>query len=254
MARDLAVITGASSGLGVEFARLLAADGYDVALVARSRERLEALAAELSAAHGIVARPIAADLSIAAGVDAVLAAVPACDVLINNAGFGSHGAFATISPERLASEIGVDVLALTLLTRRYLPGMLERKRGRVLNVASTAGFVPGPLMAVYYASKAYVISFSEALWDETRGTGVSVSVLCPGATATEFGARAGMKRTLLMRLPLANAADVARAGYRAMLRGKRMEVPGIMNKLVAISPRFGPKRLVLWLSRKAVES
>lgn len=250
----LALVTGASSGLGLEFARLLAADGYDLALVARSGERLERLARELAATHGIRAQAIVQDLSSADAVAHIVARVGSCDVLVNNAGFASRGAFATLDSQRMHDELHVDIVALTQLTRAYLPGMLERKAGRILNVASTAAFLPGPFMAVYYAAKAYVLSFSEALWEETRATGVSVTCLCPGATATGFAQRADMEGTLLFsRLPAAGAANVARAGYRGMLRGKRLVIPGAGNRFVALSPHITPRRMLLWFSRKAVE-
>ena len=154
----------------------------------------------------------------------------------------------------MREEVALDVLTLTELTRKYLPGMIERRSGRILNVASTAGFLPGPFMAVYYASKAYVISFSEALWEELRGTGVSVTVLCPGATETGFGARANMGKTMLFSLPLSKPEPVAKAGYRAMMRGARLTTPWPpSNWLVSISPHLTPRRLLLWMSRKAVE-
>ena len=184
MTRKLALITGASGGIGLEIARLFARDGYDLALVARSADTLEAVAAELRANPNIVVTVFAQDLSVAGAARAVFGRIPACDVLVNNAGFASNGAFVTIDEARMLDEIALDVTALTQLTRLYLPGMIERKYGRILNVASTAAFLPGPTMAVYYASKAYVLSFSEALAEETRGTGVTVTCLCPGATAT----------------------------------------------------------------------
>ena len=248
-----AIVTGASSGLGVEFARLLAADGYNVVLVARSVDKLEALAGELRLQYGITADVFGQDLGAHDAAARIVAAVPDCDVLVNNAGFASNGAFATLDPARVDEEVAVDIVSLTQLTRAYLPGMLARGSGRVLNVASTASFLPGPFMAVYYAAKAYVRSFSEALWEETRGSGVTVTCLCPGATATGFVKRAGMEKTMLMHLPLADAVSVAKAGYRGMMRGKRMVIPGITNRIVAWSPTFAPRRLVLWISRKLVE-
>ena len=248
-----AVVTGASSGLGLEFARLLAADGYHVALVARSVDALETLAGELREKFGITADVIGQDLGAHDAAARIVAAVPECDVLINNAGFASNGAFATVDAQRVDEEVAVDVVSLTQLTRAYLPGMLARGSGRILNVASTASFLPGPFMAVYYAAKAYVRSFSEALWEETRGSGVSVTCLCPGATATGFVKRARMEKSMLMNLPLAAAASVASAGYRGMMHGKRMVIPGIMNRIVAWSPTLAPRRLVLWISRKLVE-
>lgn len=250
----LALVTGASGGLGLEFARLSAADGHDVVLVARSGEKLERIAAELHAAHGVQATPIAMDLSAPDAVQSLCARVPQCDILINNAGFASNGRFDTLDPKRVRDEMMLDVVALTELTRAYLPGMRARGSGRILNVASTAGFLPGPFMAVYYACKAYVISFSQALSEESRGSGVTVTCLCPGATATGFADRADMNDTLIFKgLPKADARNVALAGYRGMMKGRDVVVPGLSNKLVALSSKLTPRRLLLWSSRKAVE-
>jgi len=167
------------------------------------------------------------------------------DVLVNNAGFGAAGAFADTDFETAQRMIAVNVSALTGLTRLFVPGMIARARGRVLNVASTAGFVPGPLMAVYYATKAYVISFSEALAEELRGSGVHVTVACPGPTRTEFQSVAGMQTARLFRLPgVMDAPAVARAAYRGLVRGQRMVVPGPLNRLTAFVPRLTPRALV----------
>ena len=250
---QLALITGASGGIGFEFAKLLAADGFNLVLAARSAERLETAASRLRAAYAVDVRTIAIDLGMPGAAQRVIAQVPQCDVLINNAGFANNGRFDELSAAKVNEEVLLDVVTLTELTHAYLSGMRARSAGRILNVASTAAFLPGPFMAVYYASKAYVLSFSEALAEECRGTGVTVTCLCPGATATGFQSRADMNDTLLMRLPLASAASVAEAGYRGMLRGKPVVVPGFSNKFVAISPRFTPRRMLLWMSRKAVE-
>lgn len=248
------MVTGASGGLGLEFAKLLAADGYDLALVARSGDKLEIVAAGLHASYGVTAKPVAMDLGAPDAAAQLFARVPRCDVLINNAGFANHGPFDQIPESSVREEVLLDIVTLTELTRKYLPGMREVRAGKILNVASTAGFLPGPFMAVYYASKAYVISFSEALYEELRGSGVTVTVLCPGATATGFQERAKMRETLLVRrLPVANAASVARTGYRAMLRGKRMEIPGLFNKIAAFSLRFAPRGFVLPISRRMVD-
>lgn len=253
MARDLAVVTGASGGLGLEFAKLLAADGADLVLVARSGDKLAAIASDLRASNGVDVRTIAMDLGVPGAASEVVAQVPECDILINNAGFASNGRFDTLPVDGIRELILLNVLTLTELTRAYLPGMRARRRGRILNLASTAAFLPGPFMSVYYASKAYVLSFSEALAEEVRDSGVSVTVLCPGATETGFVDRAQMHRSLLNRLPLANARQVAEYGYRAMMRGKIVAVPGISNKIVALGPKVTPRRLLVWLSRKAVE-
>ncbi|MGA7202590.1 MAG: SDR family oxidoreductase [Candidatus Cybelea sp.] len=248
-----AVVTGASGGLGLEFARLLAADRYDLALVARSGGKLEAIAAELRDRHGVSVETLVMDLSGPGAAAAVLARVPECDVLINNAGFATNGRFDEIAQERIREEVMLDVLTLTELTRAYLPGMRARGAGRILNVASTAGFLPGPFMAVYYAAKAYVISFSQAVAEESRGTGVTVTCLCPGATATGFADRANAKETPLFKRHLADAESVALAGYHGMMRGRDLVIPGISNKLVSLAARLSPRRLLLWFSRKSVE-
>ncbi len=251
--KSLAVVTGASGGLGYEFAKLLAADGYDLVLVARSEDKLESNARQLRTQYGVDVRTIAMDLGVPDAASKLFAEIPLCDALINNAGFASNGRFNELPEARIREELLLDVVTLTELTRKYLPGMLARNQGRILTVASTAAFLPGPFMAVYYAAKAYVLSFSEALAEELRGSGVSVTCLCPGATATGFQNRANVHGTLLMRLPLGDATSVARAGYRGLLRGKAVVVPGIINKIVALSPKVTPRRLLLWMSRKAVE-
>ncbi len=248
-----ALVTGASGGIGLEFARLLAAGRYDLVLVARSADRLDAAARELRERYGVHVETVAMDLGRLDAAADLFARVPDCDVLINNAGFASNGRFDELPQERTREELLLDVVALTELTRAYLPAMRARGSGRILNVASTAAFLPGPFMAVYYASKAYVLSFSLALSEELRGSGVTVTCLCPGATATGFVDRAKMHGTLLNRLPLADAASVARSGYRGMLRGRDLVVPGLSNKIVAFSPKITPRRLLLWSSRKAVE-
>ena len=248
-----AIVTGASGGLGLEFARLLAVDRYDLVLIARSGDKLEAIAAELRDRHGVSVETLAMDLSGPGAAADVLARVPECDVLINNAGFATNGRFDEIADERIREEVILDVLTLTELTRAYLPDMRASGSGRILNVASTAGFLPGPFMAVYYAAKAYVISFSQAVAEESRGTGVTVTCLCPGATATGFATRARASETLLFKRHVADAASVALAGYRGMMRGRDLVIPGISNKLVPLAARLSPRRLLLWVSRKSVE-
>ncbi len=249
-----AVVTGASGGLGLEFAKLLAADKYDLVLIARSADKLEAIAADLRERYGVNVETLAIDLSRPGAAAEVFARVPECDVLINNAGFATNGRFDEIPEERIREEVLLDVLTLTELTRAYLPAMRARRAGRVLNVASTAGFLPGPFMAVYYACKAYVLSFSQAIAEELRGTGVTVTCLCPGATATGFADRAHAAATrLFKRLPVADSASVAHAGYRGMLRGRDLVIPGLFNNLVALGPRLTPRRLLIWISRKTIE-
>ncbi|HUL02442.1 MAG TPA: SDR family oxidoreductase [Gemmatimonadales bacterium] len=249
-----ALVTGASSGIGLELAKLFAAGGYDLVLVARRRDELAVLGADLTERHRVACEAIAMDLA-ASGAAATLAqqlnrGSAGVDVLVNNAGFGALGEVATMDVETVRRMIQLNVGALTELTRLVLPGMLARGHGRIMNVASTAGFVPGPFMAVYYATKAYVISFSEALAEELRGSGVTVTVLCPGPTRTEFQAVAKMGSARLMKLPgVMDAAPVARAGYAGLMAGKRMVVPGFMNRMLPFVIRFSPRGLVVRVSR-----
>ena len=252
MRRETALVTGASSGIGEELARLFAADGADLVLVARREERLRRLATELEGAHGTASRIEPVDLSepaeVAALCERLEAAGVSVDVLVNNAGFGARGGVAELDPGRQLQMLRLNVEALTSLTRALLPGMLERGRGGVLNVASVAGFQPGPFMAVYYASKAYVLSFSEALAEELRGSGVTVTALAPGPTVTEFESEAGLEGRLLFRLGPMAAGPVARAGYRGLRRGRVLVVPGIGNKALAFSHRIFPR----WMVRRVV--
>ena len=240
-----ALVTGASSGIGLEIARLLAKD-YDLVLAARSADKLEQLASELGNA-----RVVAVDLIDPDGSRKLIAEVPTVDVLVNNAGFAEYGPFAEANEQRLEDMIELNVTALTRLSRAYLPGMLERGSGKIMNVASTASFQPGPLMAVYYATKAYVLSFSEALAEETRGSGVTVTALCPGPTTTGFQAAANMEKSRLVNeRMLAKADDVAKYGVKAMNKGDVVAVPGFMNKVVATSVRFSPRPIVRRLVHK----
>lgn len=247
-----ALITGASAGLGREFARLAARDGHDLVLVARRRDRLDELAGELTAAHGVTVSSVVVDLADKTAprqiAERLRSAGVAIDFLINNAGLGSNGDFSRSDLGRELGIVDVNVRALVELTHLCLPGMLDRRRGRILNVASVAGFVPGPFMATYYASKAFVLSFTEALAYELRGTGVMATAACPGPTATEFGVVAKSERTNLFRGVPADAAVVARHGYRAMLAGKVVAIPGIKNKLIAQSIRVGPRVVVRRIS------
>ncbi len=255
-ARPTALVTGASSGIGLELARAAAADGFDLVLVARNREALERLAEELRAAHGVAARVLAADLADPAAPRKIVAELEAAgvcvDALVNNAGVGTWGRFDELDPEGELRTLQVDILALTHLARLFLPGMVRRGGGRVLNVASTAAFQPGPLMATYYAAKAYVLSFSEALAAELAGTGVTVTVLCPGPTRSDFQRRAGMEGVRVASgFPvMQSSAAVARAGWRAMRRGTRVVIPGLLNRALVQSVRLGPRRLVTAIAHR----
>ena len=249
------LITGGSSGIGRELARLFAADGVPLVLVARGAAELARTAAELTRTHQVDVMTIAADLSVPAEIERLVERIRAggieVEVLVNNAGFGGGGPFAR---SRLADDIGmiaVNVSAVTHLTRLLLPAMLERGHGRILNVGSTAGFQPGPFMAVYYATKAYLLSFSEALAEELAGTGVTVTTLCPGPTETGFAKRAGILTTRLFRsATLMSAAEVARAGHAGVLRGDRLVVPGLVNKVVSQAGRVVPRRLLARVAAK----
>jgi hypothetical protein len=244
-----ALVTGASSGIGREFAKLLHAEGHDVVMMARRKDELEALAAELGNTR---TRVIPVDLAAPGAVGAVVSLVPDVDILINNAGYGDYGPFHDADPHKTLGMIQLNVVALTELTRRYLPGMVERGRGRVLNVASTAAFQPGPLMSVYYATKAYVLSLSEGIAEELRGTGVTVTALCPGPTASGFQAGAAMGESRLVKgRKLPTAAHVARAGLKAMNEGRAILVPGLSNKLGAVSVRFLPRSWVRRIVKRA---
>lgn len=246
--RTCALVTGASEGIGKELARLLAADGRDLVLVARRRDKLEALAAELSTQHNVRARALASDLARPAAPQEIFEELEGegvgVEVLINNAGFGSYGPFVETDLRAELDLLQVNIVALTHLTKLFLPAMVARRRGYVMQVASTAAFQPGPLMAVYYASKAYVLHFSEALANELKGTGVVVSALCPGPTETGFVAAAGMGDSKLFDRGAMSARAVAEAGYRGMLKGKAIVIPGLHNNILARAVGFLPRGLI----------
>jgi uncharacterized protein len=244
--RPLALVTGASSGIGADLARELARNGHDLVLTARRVEPMRALADELKTL-GAASTVISADLSKPGAAAALASDLQSrglvIDVLINNAGLGAGGDFHASDPVRVSEMLEVNVVALTELTRALLPGMVERKRGRVMFVASTAGFQPGPSMALYCASKAFVLSLGEAIAYELRGTGVTLTVLCPGATRTEFTDVAKTGTSVLFDSPMASVmspAEVARQGYKALAAGKRVHICGFINKMVAASGRFSP--------------
>jgi short-subunit dehydrogenase len=253
-----ALITGASAGIGRELAKLFAHDGYSVVLVARNGLRLNQFADELQRQYKISAKTFALDLTSTSApqflFDQLARENIAVDILVNNAGYGKLGAFADAPFEDSLGQIQLNITALTHLTKLFLGPMIERKSGKVLNVASGAGFQPGPLMAVYYATKAYVISFSEALANEVRGSGVTVTCLCPGATDTEFQKRAGVEESLLFRImrPM-EAKTVAQDGYRALMKGKPLVISGLRNWLLAESLRISPRRVVTAVSRRLIE-
>ncbi|HEV8239395.1 MAG TPA: SDR family oxidoreductase [Thermoanaerobaculia bacterium] len=250
------LVTGASAGIGRELARLAARDSRSLILVARRRERLVALQEELAAAHpGLDVHPWACDLADARERRALVAGLAAkglqVDHLINNAGAGDAGRFAEMDRARLQAQVELDVTAVHDLLLAFVPAMVERGYGRILNVSSTAAFQPLPWMATYAASKAFVLHLSEALSVELRGRGVTVTCLCPGRTKTEFfDAAAGHDKIFFSRMPTADAAEVARAGYEAMLAGRRLVVPTLRDRLSAWSARVSPRPMVLSIAER----
>jgi short-subunit dehydrogenase len=252
------LVTGASGGIGYELARLFAKDRYNLVLVARSGDKLSQIAAELQKEFGISVQTVALDLTAEPAARGLFNQLQSegvvVDVVVNNAGYGVFGEFAGMAEEEIQGQIELNVSALTELTRLFLPGMLERRGGKIMNVASTAAFQPGPLMAVYYATKAYVLSFSEALANEVAGTGVVVSCFCPGATDTGFQKRAGMENSrLFKKIGAMNVKTVAHDGYRGLMAGKTLVISGMQNWLVAESVRFAPRKWVTAVSRWVAE-
>jgi short-subunit dehydrogenase len=249
--KEWVLITGASEGIGRELAEQFAANRFNLVLTARNESRLRQLADELLREHGIATKCIAADLSDRETPKRIFKECEelSISILVNNAGFGWQGSFAEEELKQAAEMIEVNVSALVRLTHLFLAPMLARRQGRILNVASTAAFQPGPFTAIYYATKAFVFSFSLALAEELSGTGVSVTTLCPGFTASEFHRRAQMKlgaRTLGMM----SAASVARAGYQGCARGKPIVTPGMLNKLTSFVSRRLPARFTARLVRR----
>jgi uncharacterized protein len=261
MNQRTALITGASSGIGLELARLAAHDHCNLVIVSRDPDRLERVATSLRAQFGVQVRQEAKDLSSATGASELCADLTkagiAIDILINNAGVGLYGSFAEQRPESIDGMVQLNVAALTTLTRFALTGMCERRWGRILNVASVVAYQPGsPYMAAYYATKAYVLSFSRGLSRELDGTGVSVTVLSPGPTQTAFDDRAGADEpsVLYKRYPKMTAEAVARAGYRGMLRQSRAVIPGLLTKLLAFTGELPPRRIALEVNRSIWQS
>lgn len=249
-----ALVTGASAGIGVDLAECFAKDGYDLILAARSAGPLGEVAQRLSSTYGVKATPIAVDLGQHGGgvklAQEIAAKGLSVDVLVNNAGFGHAAGFDVAPMDTQLGQIDLNVRALVELTHIDWKGMLEKKRGGVINVASTAAFQPGPLMAVYYASKAFVMSFSEALWEEARGTGVNVSCLCPGPTASKFRERAGTGKTRLGKTSkVMGSAPVAKMGYDAWRRNRRVRVTGSSNQMIAGVGKFIPRATLLKIVR-----
>ncbi len=246
---ETALITGASAGIGSELARRFAIDRVNLVLVARRRERLEELAGELNKAHGVTVDIMDMDLTDARGRKELFTRVKekgiTIDYLVNNAGFGDSGPFLESDWDKQQRMIELNITALSHLTRLFLPDMVQRGRGGLLNVASTAGFLPGPYMSVYYATKAYVLSFTEALSRELKGSGVRVSALCPGPVITEFQQQANIKNARLFSGPMVLSAErVARIGYDGLMRGKTVNIAGLLMKLTIHPLRITPRAVV----------
>ncbi len=252
-----ALVTGASSGIGRAFAQTLAARGYDIVAVARDKQRLDALAEELHTAHGTTVEVLPADLCDAAQLATVeerLAREPAVDLLVNNAGFGAHTPFAEYDADAAEAEIRLNVLALTRLTRAVLPSMLARREGGIVNVSSFGSFQAAPGFAVYAATKAYVTNFTESLYEELRGSGVKITVLCPGFTRTEFQERNEVDASRVPSMAWSEPQEVVDDALRALERGHAVSLPGIQNKLVAgfahLLPRAAVRRTAGALARR----
>jgi uncharacterized protein len=246
--RETVLITGASSGIGLELAKCFAADGCRLILVARNQIALETLAGELRQKNKIEPVVLPADLSLPETPGQIFEKLSArkisVDILVNNAGFGLNGAFAKLSPARQLEMLRVNITALTELTGLFLPGMIERRRGGILNVGSVAGFLPGPGMAIYFATKSFVLSFTEALAEELDGAGLTVSVLCPGPTETNFSAVARGQKARQFQTGKMSAAEVAQCGHQAFRRGKVIAIPGLRNRALTFLIRLFPRRLV----------
>ncbi len=252
------LITGASGGIGYELAKLFARDHHNLVLVARSADRLAEVSDELRK-FGVTVKTFAVDLGQPSAARFLFGQLQRegvmVDILVNNAGFGAYGNFAEMSESEILGQISLNITALTELTRLLLPPMIARRGGRIMNVASTAGFQPGPLMAVYYATKAYVISFSEAIANEVRHSGVTVTCFCPGATETGFAKRAGNDKTrVFKKFRAMDAGKVAVDGYRAVMEGRTLAISGMQNWLVAQSTRFAPRKIVTAMSRWVSET
>jgi len=245
-------------GIGRELALVFARNRYDLVLVARNEQQLREVAGRCEAEGGGKARVLVKDLSVQQSAQEIFDELQAdntrVDVLVNNAGFGNWGLFAGTDLDADVRLLNVNIVALTALTKLFVRPMIERRNGRILNVASTAAFQPGPRMATYYASKAYVLHFTEAIAQELAGSGVTVTALCPGPTRTEFGTRAGVQGTRLFRNHASDAASVARAGYEGMMRGRRVVIPGVANRILSVAAQLAPRAMVTWAAGKLNET
>jgi short-subunit dehydrogenase len=255
MARKRALITGGSVGIGAALAEVFAGHGHDLILVSRRRDRLEARGRDLHEKFGVDVVCLPEDLADPQGArrlhDAVVDRGLDVHYLVNNAGVGLYGKFATTDLDAELRMIQLNTTSVVEITKRFLPAMIERRSGRVLNVASMAAFVPGPWMSVYYATKAFLLSFSQAIDYELKPLGITVTTLCPGPTESEFKVRAGSQRSRLFESFVMDAPRVARVGYDAMMNGKAVAIPGVRNKLIPVATRLTPRPLIARLSHRA---
>lgn len=253
--RKTVLITGVSGGIGKELADRFAKGGHNIVLVARSEGKILDLAQEYQNKYGIQATVIAKDVAAPGVPEEIFNELKekkiVVDYLINNAGFGLFGTFMETDMEQEINMIDINIKSLTVMTKLFLPDMIKRGHGGVMNVASLVGFFPGPMMSVYYATKAYVLSFTEALENEVSGTGVTVTALCPGLTSTGFVDRSGMGASKMVRGTIMEAGQVAEGGYRGFLRGKTLIMPGARNRFIAFMPRLLPRKIMTRMIRSS---
>lgn len=256
--RNYALVTGASGGIGFELAELLAKDKHNLVLIARSENKLQEIKTVFEKDFGVDVKIIANDLSVPEAPIKVFDQLKkediSIDILINNAGFGDYGTFAECDWQKQEQMINLNILALTKLTRLFLPAMIKSGYGRIMNVASTAAFQPGPLMSIYYATKSFVLSFTYAIANEIKGTGVTISALCPGPTDTGFVSAASLEGSKLFKTFKPKPSyEVALFGYKRMMKGKLLSIPGCLNKLMVWSIRFTPRKMVTMVVRAIQE-
>jgi len=246
------LITGASSGIGLELAKLFARDGNNLVLIARREELLNKIAGELKTEFGIEVNVIAKDLTIEKSSEEIFNNLKDknIDIVVNNAGFGTVGPFTELDYKRQVDMVKLNITALTSLTRLFIPGMVEKNNGGILNVGSLAGFQPGPYATIYYATKAYVLSFTEGLKEELKNSNIKITCLAPGPTNTEFGEVSGLDRSFLFKFGTMDAKDVALQGYNGFLNGKTVVIPGFSNKLLPLLVRISPRFLVRSITAK----
>lgn len=256
--RRTALITGASNGLGIEFAKIHAAKGDNLVLVARGKDKMNLLKVEIEKRHDVSVYVIGRDLSETGAPKTIYNELKAqkirVDYLINNAGFGDFGLYEKSNWEKQLQMINLNITAVAYFTRLFLPDMIKNKYGKILNLGSIASFQPGPTMSVYFATKAFVLSFSEAIANEVKGTGVTVTALCPGATATGFKTAASLDNSNLFKGAVASSKSVAEYGYKSMMKGKTVVIHGLMNKILAFSVRFFPRNIVTAITRMKLKA